>query len=253
MNLVLLRDEQEAHSLPGDDPRVAHIRTILRMGVGDRFYVGLPNGPRGLATITGDNGAGGLTLHTVWEREVQPPQPLTLVIGLPRPQTARKVLHDVASMGIRAVHFFQAEKGEPSYAGSSLWKADEWRHRLEEGAAQGFTTTLPVVSHAASLRACIEKLDTPGPCLALDIYEAGGPLAAALAGSSPDGGDSMLAIGPERGWSAAERDVLRERFTLVHLGERVLRTEVAVVAGAALVLAARGALDKAYVNELADG
>lgn len=51
----------------------------------------------------------------------------------------------------------------------------------------------------------------------------------------------MLAFGPERGWSAADRAVLRgSGFALVHLGPRVLRTETAVVAAVALVKAKLG-------------
>ncbi|HEY1848006.1 MAG TPA: RsmE family RNA methyltransferase, partial [Opitutaceae bacterium] len=47
-----------------------------------------------------------------------------------------------------------------------------------------------------------------------------------------------LAFGPERGWSGAERDLLRARgFTLAHLGTRVLRTETAVVAALAIAKA----------------
>ena len=50
----------------------------------------------------------------------------------------------------------------------------------------------------------------------------------------------MLALGPERGWSARDRDALRSAgFTLVHLGQRVLRLETAVVAATAIVKAQR--------------
>jgi len=52
-----------------------------------------------------------------------------------------------------------------------------------------------------------------------------------------------VAIGPERGWSARERDLLRARgFELVHLGPRVLRTETACVAAVAVVKSRLGLL-----------
>ena len=60
----------------------------------------------------------------------------------------------------------------------------------------------------------------------------------AVIGSNPT---VTLALGPERGWSAAERNLLRSQgFTLVHLGTRVLRVETAVVAAVTLVRSARG-------------
>ena len=46
---------------------------------------------------------------------------------------------------------------------------------------------------------------------------------------------------PRVGWSAGDRTKLREhKFTLVHLGPRVLRTETAVVAAITLLKARLG-------------
>jgi RsmE family RNA methyltransferase len=46
----------------------------------------------------------------------------------------------------------------------------------------------------------------------------------------------VLAIGPERGWTDAERESLRNAgFELVHLGPRILRTETACIAGLVLL------------------
>ena len=45
-----------------------------------------------------------------------------------------------------------------------------------------------------------------------------------------------LAIGPERGWSAAEREMLRAAlFEFAHMGERPLRVETAAVSGLAVL------------------
>jgi RsmE family RNA methyltransferase len=50
------------------------------------------------------------------------------------------------------------------------------------------------------------------------------------------GAPLVLAFGPERGWSAAERDLLRaQHFAFAHLGTRVLRSETAVIAALAVV------------------
>ena len=247
MNLLLVRSHAERQGLPEGDPRTEHVRTVLRLKVGDTLFVGEPNGRRGLATLTADN-AEGVRYEIDWETAPIKPQPLTLILGLPRPQTARKVLHDAASMGLRAIHVFQAEKGEPSYAESKLWHSDEWQRRLEEGAAQAFSTTIPALHHADSLKGCIEILDTgDAPRYALDIYESPRALADVVRAGRREKA-AVLAVGSERGWSAAERDILRANgFKLVHMGERVLRTETAVVAGATLLLAHLGGLDEPYV------
>ena len=76
--------------------------------------------------------------------------------------------------------------------------------------------------------------------LVLDNYES--PVALSkcnLLGYKP----VVVAFGPERGWSAAERDLFRAHaFTFAHLGPRVLRTETAVIAAVALIRAKLGLL-----------
>ena len=74
--------------------------------------------------------------------------------------------------------------------------------------------------------------------LALDNYE--GTAALSGIGLPPDP-SAVLALGPERGWSATERDLLRTHgFALVHLGARVLRTESAGIAAVTLLKARLG-------------
>ena len=52
---------------------------------------------------------------------------------------------------------------------------------------------------------------------------------------------AVLALGPERGWAAADRATLRAAgCTLVHLGPRVLRLETACVAATAILKARLG-------------
>ena len=47
----------------------------------------------------------------------------------------------------------------------------------------------------------------------------------------------VAAIGSERGWTANERKLFRERgFTLCGMGERVLRTETAATTAVAIIL-----------------
>ena len=238
MNLILFSERSDTYTLAANDPRTRHIRTVLRMTAGDRLDVGVMNGPRGKATLT-DGADGGLVLQTAWDAKLPPPPaPICLLIGLPRPQTVRKILKDATSLGLQQFCFFRAEKGEPSYADSKLWTSDEWQRLLIEGAEQAFSTDTPEVRHFGSLAEAIAALDPATNRAALDNYEATGAFA-----DAPLQDPLALAIGSERGWSANERNLLRaEGFTLHHLGERVLRTETAVIAGLALAAAKLGFL-----------
>jgi RsmE family RNA methyltransferase len=148
-------------------------------------------------------------------------------------------LRDATTVGVGALHFVRTEKAETSYAQSTLWSSGEWRRHVLAGAEQAFDARIPDVTSGKSLAETLDAL--PPSCrLALDNYESAQSLAEiTVAPDTP----VAVAIGSERGWSAAERDLLRRHhFTFVHLGPRVLRTETAVVATLTLVHAKRASI-----------
>ena len=247
MNLVLFAPAELDRPLPRDDPRAVHLLRVLRRRAGDTFDAGLVNGPRGKGTLLAVS-PDGLTLAFAWGAEPPPLDPLALIIGLPRPQTARDILRDATALGVTAMHFVATEKSEPSYARSQLWTSDEWHRHLLTGAEQAFDTRLPEITHGCLLVEIVGRLSEGGARIALDNYESSVPLSrcdveshsAECSGLSPA---VVLAVGPERGWSAADRALLRGAgFVLAHLGSRVLRTETAVTAALAVLKAKRGSM-----------
>lgn len=295
MNLLLFASEDELRHIKPSDLRLPHVRQVLRLQKGEQLYAGVINGRRAWATILQDDLALGMFTEPQWEPDLPPqPLPLRLLVGLPRPQTARRVLFEAAVFGVAQLDFFQAQKGEPSYAQSSLWHSDEWQQRLWQGAEQACVTTLPQVRHFASLADALADTSAPADTsalartaapanastpadastspdaavsspnnqtgaprrpaadthppaapavatatkeirLALDVYEAVAPLSHLLPAAAATERRLVLAIGAERGWSAAERTLLTSHdFLLTHLGQRVLRTETACVAALTL-------------------
>jgi RsmE family RNA methyltransferase len=237
VNLVLLEAHELEAGLPAGDRRVQHVLNVLRRQPGESFDAGLVNGPRGKARLVSVSAE---RVSLTFEPTTAAPDvaPIALLVGLCRPQTARDVLRDATTLGVGRLHFVSTERSEPSYARSSLWSSGEWRRHVLAGAEQAFDTAIPEVRFEQSLAEALAKLaarpTTRGrSCrLALDNYEAASPLREAAV--SPDD-EVVLAIGPERGWSAADRTCLRaSAFELVHLGSRVLRTETAVVAALTL-------------------
>ncbi|HVS78003.1 MAG TPA: RsmE family RNA methyltransferase [Steroidobacteraceae bacterium] len=235
MNLILFEPAETDRPLPRTDPRAVHLLEILRRRTGDTFDAGLVNGPRGKGTLVAV-GTSSLTLDFRWEAAPPPLDPITLILGLPRPQTARKILAEAAALGVQALHFVGTEKGEPNYRHSTLWSSGEWRRHLIAGAEQAFDTRLPEITSDRSLTEALDAVDAAGSRIALDNYESPQPLPQ-VSVRAP----LVLALGPERGWSTEERDRLRARnFAFAHLGPRVLRTETAVVAAVTLVKASLG-------------
>jgi 16S rRNA (uracil1498-N3)-methyltransferase len=239
VNLILFESEEIDRPLDRGDPRAAHILQVLRRRPGDTFDAGIVNGPRGRGTLIAV-GPAGLTLSFEWGEPPRPLPPITLVVGLPRPQSARDILRDGTSLGVAAMHFVSTDRADPSYGHSTLWTSGEWRRRLIAGAEQAFDTRLPEVTWGRPLRTQVETVAGSALRLALDHYEAAAalPEAVASARAGPRGPGAVLAFGPERGWADSERAFLRGAgFSLVHLGSRVLRTETAVTAAVMLVRA----------------
>ncbi len=240
MNLILFEPAELTVPLAHTDPRAEHILKTLRRRIGDTFDVGLVDGPIGKGTLSVIS-ADALTLTFTWGPPPAPADPITFLLGLPRPQTARDILRDATTLGVGALHFVATERSDPNYAAATLWTSGEWRRHCLAGAAQAFATRLPVVTSNHTLATALAALPAATTQrLALDNYEANYPLSEChIIGDT----SIVVALGPERGWGPADRAALRAHgFTLVHLGTRVLRSETAVIAALTLVRARLGLL-----------
>ena len=228
MNLLLFEKPFERICIEKPDTRAEHLRKVLRVEIGSLVFVGFTNGPRARARVTALSEDGSVHLEVVGTEPAPPPLPLSLLVGLPRPHTAKRMLFEAASMGVRRMDFFEAENGEPSYARSNLWQGEAWRERLRLGAEQSFGTHLPEVAMYPDLQTALSAQDASAARAALDNYEASAPLGQVL---QSEASEAILALGPERGWSSGERDILRRNgWKLAHLGPQVLRSETALVA-----------------------
>ncbi len=238
VNLVLITEAEVEAGLAVDDPRSRHLLDTVKLIAGETFHVGVENARRGIATL--NTVSPRVLFSVVWEKTAQRRLPLTVLVGLPRPQTAKKVLHDLASLGAAKIIFFEAGKGDPGYLASSLWKDGEWREHVVKGTEQACSTMVPEVTRVGSLAEALVGLEANAWRLALDPYEAAG----APEISSPAKA-AVLAIGPERGFADEERAALRAAgFSFAHLGDRILRVEAAALVGGALMLAQLRAWEK---------
>jgi len=235
LNLLLLDSKVPSLSLAKDDPRAVHLRSVLGVRTGDEIDLAVKNGPRGKGKVSllPDER---VDLAIRWaERHPCDLFPVHLIVGFARPQTCRKILEQTSALGVERISFFQAEKGEPSYAESRLWTTNEWMERIDRGVEQAFASFVPTCDLHVTLDQALSSAQREGAFkIALDNYEA----ARSLSVEDADGQRAIvLAIGPERGWSASERKNLRSRnFEMRHLGKRVLRMETAVVASLGLLL-----------------
>ena len=241
MNLILFETSEIEQPLPHTDRRAIHILEVLRRKAGDTFDAGLINGARGTATLQSVTDAGLMLVFNWTTTPASDREAIMLLVGLPRPQTARDILRDATTLGVSEIHFVRTEKSERSYAQSTLWTSGEWRRQAIIGAEQAFDTHIPEVTYDRRLSDALGLLTIASTRVAFDIYEAG----TAFGQLGGDGqslcSPHILAFGGERGWSGKDREVLRAHgFNFVHLGRRVLRTETAVVAALSIFRAKSG-------------
>ncbi|HAV12421.1 MAG TPA: 16S rRNA methyltransferase [Opitutae bacterium] len=248
MNIILFDEPFESATLPAGSEEAKHIRKVLRAQVGTKVFIGFVNGLRARAVVKSLSDAGDVELEVIGTEAAPKPLPISLLIGLPRPHTAKRLLFDAASMGVRALHFFESERSEPSYAQSSLWSTNEWRERVRLGVEQSFGTYHPEVAMHSDLQSAISALFGAGINIALDNYESAGALGEVLPESATS---AVIALGSERGWAPNERDVFRKNgWKLAHLGPHVLRSETAAVAAVAATAARLGLCKEQTVTEL---
>ncbi len=240
MNIVLFDGEP---FFPRNDDRCQHIKKILKKTNGDSFYAGIVNGPEGTATITRSDETGiGFDFHP--ERPMRSLFPVHLVIGFPRPIQLKRLLRDVASLGVSSVYLTGTDLGEKSYRESTLVDRGAALTSLLEGCMQAGGTAVPSLDTFDALADALAAtppesfrvvLDTSNPDCSL--------FNAPLEGVSVRH-PLVLAIGSERGWTAAERVLFREAgYMSCSLGSRILRTETAATAALALALAKTGYME----------
>lgn len=229
MNIILLKPE-ELH-LAYHDERAEHIRKVLHMNVGDSVRVGIINGMEGSAKILSMDKEG-IDLAFTPTEDGSVLYPLTLIIAQVRPICMKRILREAVSLGVQKLVLPVSDLGEKSYLNSSLYTEGEYKEILIDGAMQAGHTGVSDCVLTSTLEDAIAEAGD-GVKLLLDNVIGAKPL------STLDlvGKKVILAIGPERGWSERERKLFVEHgFAPCLLGSRILRTETAASAGAAVAL-----------------
>jgi RsmE family RNA methyltransferase len=243
MNIILFEDHEAERPLPGRDPRTLHLLKVLRKKAGDTFDAGILGGLRGRGRIEALLPDGSLSFSLDLGEPPPPRVPVRVAVGFPRPIQLRRLLRDLANLGVEAVDLLGTDLGEKSYRETKLLTDGGARAALIEGAVQARDTGLPRLAVYPRLDAWLTEKPwaaAPAPFLAAadNLRPAG-----ALARLPPVKGGMVLAIGAERGWSDRERDLLEAAgFTRLSLGSRALRTETACTAAVIIAMEKIGEL-----------
>ncbi|MDP1831879.1 MAG: 16S rRNA (uracil(1498)-N(3))-methyltransferase [Geothrix sp.] len=229
MNLVLLLPEDlvardHAH-LTGR--RLAHVRAVHRVVVGDELAVGLLGGKMGRGRVLRLD-AEALELALGLDQEPPPKLPLTLVLAVPRPVVLNRMVAAATSLGVARIVLLNAWKVEKAYWASPKMKDENLHGQMLLGLEQAKDTVLPELRLARLFRPFVED--------ELPELLAGGTGLMAHPGTGEPAPKALaapvtLAIGPEGGWIEAEvQSLLKAGLKPLDLGPRILRTETALAA-----------------------
>jgi len=221
-------------------PRAEHVLNVLHGSVGQPLKTGIVDGLVGTSVIESIEplppdpethlAQGRITVRCTHETPALAPW-VDLLLAPPRPRALKRLLPQLAQLGVGRIVLVGAEKVEKAFWGAQLLKPAVHRPLLLEGLMQAGTTALPVIQVERNLRRYLEdgRFETDFGAATRRVLAH--PYGATRSPDAAGTARTLVAIGPEGGWTEDEVARLEaHRFTRLSLGPRILRTDTAAVA-----------------------
>ena len=245
MNICLFAQDEITKPLPVRDERAQHIIKVLHKKAGEEFTAGIIGGQSGIAKILKIDDEG-ISFEFSASGDGKPLTKLEMIIGFPRPIQLKRLLRDIAALGVNRVHLTGTDLGEKSYMQSNLVERGSAYQMLLDGTVQAGSTHVPELCLYKTLDECLKAVCDVAAGdslkLALDNVNPTARLADAVHGAASDL-RAIAAIGSERGWTERERKLLESKgFVRCGMGERIMRTETAATVAGAIILSETGVI-----------
>lgn len=268
VNLFLFdgKDVVDGHVIITDSDKVQHIHKVLKCEVGSTIKMGQLEGPLYTGHVVEMTDASvrvrlELVAGSDFDRTRQSAG-VCILLGTPRPSMIKSISVVTATMGVDHILCVRSERVDKSYLMSKMLRPDELRKNLIHGAEQGVVRQLPVVTAFPdpSLEVLLrdiwpkweQRLCQEHPTRTLvkliaeprmehNLIQATSMFMRAGAIGLENNNNNnetaafkpmfVLAVGPEGGWVAAEVEIFKAAgFIPFNMGDKILRTETAVVA-----------------------
>ena len=228
MNRVVLFEHDQFNSQLyslRDIQRVEHLINHVRVSKGDELKVTIIN--KGLTKAKVQKVSGDEIILEVDNQLDTPHFPeVALIVATSRPPTLKKVIEHATTLGVSHFHFFTAKLSEKSYLKSKVLE----RSKLEELATLGIAQSgqvwkFPTFTFSNNLEEVIETVEGQNYILSLRQGKT-------LVQYNMDTTNrSNFFIGPERGWTQQEEELLlQHQVQPVILSRHILRVETACFA-----------------------
>ncbi len=214
-----------------DAEALAHAR-VLRLGPGDELELFDGRGRRQRVRVGALDRRGGECVALEPPEQVAAGPRVVLVQSQPKGAKLDDIVRMTTEIGVGAIHVALSERCVARSEGARADpKAERWRRIAREAARQSERCYVPEIVPPAPLAEVLARAPE-GAFKAALVERSGVSLPRDIRAS-----ELWLAVGPEGGFSAADRAHLtRSGFLSVGLGSAILRTETAAVVGVALGL-----------------
>lgn len=217
--------------------RAEHVMNVLHGEVGQILKTGEIGGFIGTGVITGitrpPSSVSSPEITVACSHDKRSLRPwVDLILAPPRPRVMKRLLPQLATMGVGRIFLVGAKKVEKDFWGATLLKPENYRPLLIDGLMQAGTSILPTLETRRDFRKFVkEELDTLWPeakRIVAHPYDGNRTI------EQPERSNNraiLLAVGPEGGWTDEEVTLLEEHgFARYSLGSRILRTDTATIA-----------------------
>ena len=219
----------------------AHLSRVLRAQIGEEFDIAADGRVRrGRIVLVEDERVEFELGEDVPGREL----PLaTLYLSIVKFDRMEWAIEKCTELGVAGIVPLAAARSDVHLVAAAAKRVERWRRLAIQAAEQSRRAAPPEI--AAPSKLTRELLSAAGARIVLAENERRVLLPAALkeaegeCASAPEG-RTILAIGPEGGWSDAELKLFREcGWTCASLGNTVLRTETAAIVALALAISSQ--------------
>ncbi|UGQ16885.1 16S rRNA (uracil(1498)-N(3))-methyltransferase [Borrelia sp. RT1S] len=233
MNLILISSQDFKNGILLDDFRVEHITEILNLEDNEKFKFGIIEEEWiYCCTYKKDTKLFFKESHKIAKSNKL--KKIKVMLGLVRPITAKRIIKDLASIGVSEIIFFNALLSEKSYSYSKLFKEKKYEKYLIEGAMQGGITYIPKVKILNNITDALSAIEYEGSGYTKVLLEKESNTN--LTDIEITTTNAAVLIGPERGFAEKEINLVRKRgFLSYSISTNTLRTETAAIISSGII------------------
>ena len=167
MNRILFEKDEIVNGIATfGGERAEHVLKVLHGEVGQILKTGEIDGPIGTSVITAISrlpspvSSPQITVSCNYAENSLRPW-IDLILAPPRPRVMKRMLPQLASLGVGRIFLVGAKKVEKDFWGATLLKSENYRPLLIDGLMQAGTSILPTLETRRNFRKFVrEELDT---------------------------------------------------------------------------------------------